>query len=74
MVVSLRVDLIVPFFIGIAINFGRVNHGALWISSKLNEKYLSERLIGLGFIKEESDSLKQRQLDELATNDSIFLE
>jgi hypothetical protein len=51
MAVSVRVDLIVPFFLGIAIHFGKVNVAADWISKKLNDKCLSDRLVGLGFIK-----------------------
>ena len=52
MAVSIRVDLIVPFFLGIIVYFGRVNAALDWVSKKLNEKFLSERMIELGFIKE----------------------
>ena len=74
MAVSIRVDLIVPFFLGIIVHFGKVNAASDWVSKKLNEKFLSERMIELGFIKEGAGERKPKQLDELATNDSIFLE
>ena len=74
MAISIRTDLVLPFFLGIAIHFGKVNLGAEWLCKKFNDKFMSDRLIGLGFIKEGKNQRRSRPLDELATNDSIFLE
>ena len=74
MVASIRVDLIVPFFLGVAVHFGKVNKGIKWLSEKMNEKLVTDRLIGLGFVKDGQADRKNRPLDELATNDSIFLD
>ena len=73
MVTAIRVDLILSFFLAIAIHFGKANTLFRKMASLLNEKCLGERLIALGFIRE-GLSRKPKQLDELATNDSIFLE
>lgn len=74
MITSIRVDLIVPFFLALAFHFGKVNTGLMLISQALNKKCLNEKLIEVGFIKEISKEEKAKHLDELATNDSIFLD
>ena len=74
MITSIRVDLILPFFLGIAIHFGKVNLGAEWLSKRLNDKLVSDRLISFGFIRDGKNQRRSRPIDELATNDSIYLE
>lgn len=74
MITAIRVDLLIPFALGIIFHFGKVNAFAQYLSNRLNEKVLTERMIGLGFIKHGKAEKKSRPIDELVTNDSIFLD
>jgi hypothetical protein len=52
MITSVRVDLVIPFVLALIFYFGKVDTFSLWVSKFLNDKFLNERLLGLGFIKE----------------------
>lgn len=51
LITSLRVDLIVPLLLAILFHFAKVHVFALWVCKRLNTSFLTERMIGLGFIK-----------------------
>lgn len=36
MITAIRVDLILPFFLGIGIHFGKINSGVEWLTKKFN--------------------------------------
>lgn len=74
MITSIRVDLLLPFLLAFLCHFGKVNVLALCASKALNRSFLTERMIGFGFIKEESQERRSKHMDEMATNDSIFYE
>ena len=71
---SLRVDIIVPFFLGIIFHFGKINNLANWFSNMLNQKYLSQKLTDYGFKKGDNFLTNNKSLTELTTNDSAFME
>lgn len=73
-VTGLRVDLLIPFFLGIICHFSKLEKLLTWISTKLDAKLFSEKLINLGLRKTGSEQRTSKPLDELATNDSIILE
>lgn len=74
MITSIRVDLLIPFVLALLYHFAKVNVVVLWVSKALNRSFLTERMLGFGFIKEESKERRSKQMDEMVTNDSIFYE
>lgn len=74
MITSIRVDLIVPFILGVICHFTKINNLSIWISYKLDDKCLSERMVEIGFLKTGGQQRVIKPLDDLRTNDSIYLE
>ena len=60
MVTGLRVDLLVSFMLALVCHFAKINYLMTVLSNKLDEQYLSERMIEFGFLKTGSHERTQK--------------